>query len=107
MTMFAHDITASEEANSIQTLLKNISNGPGDEDTFSNRLATTVIGAYPKLLALPNPMKKWATMLRAELGKIAQEVWDAGKQDESVGGMDARVLEVLSKYCTFNITFAG
>ena len=98
MTMFAHSVTASDGPNSVKTLLKNISDGPSDEDTVADRIAAIVIGMCPQLLAIPNPMKKWATMLRTELGKIAQEVWDIGSLNEDVGGMDARVLEVLSKY---------
>ncbi|KAI0310795.1 cytochrome P450 [Amylostereum chailletii] len=95
MTMFSHNLSTS--SSSIPTLLNNISNGPSDEDTTLSRIATLVIGAYPRLLNLPNSMKTWADMLRTELGKIAQEVWDAGQRNESVGGMDARVLEVMGK----------
>ncbi|KAI0083055.1 cytochrome P450 [Irpex rosettiformis] len=97
MTMFAHSVTASDGPNSVKALLKNISDGPSGEDTAANRIAAIVIGMCPQLLALPNPMKKWATMLRTELGKIAQEVWDIGSRNKDVGGMDARVLEVLSQ----------
>ena len=97
MTMFAHHITASTGPNSVKMLLKNISDGPSGEDTIANRIAAVVIETCPQLLAVPNPMKTWATMLRTELGKIAQEVWEIGSLNEGVGGMDARVLEVLSK----------
>lgn len=93
--MFAHNLTSSDGPDSVKTLLKNISDGPSDEDSTSNRLIEIVINAYPQLLALPNPMKKWATMLKAELGTIAQNVWDTGIVNESVGAMDARVLQVL------------
>ena len=98
MTMFAHSVTASDGPNSVKTLLKNISDGPSDDDTTTNRIATIVIGLCPQLLAIPNPMKRWAVMLRTELGKIAQEVWETGTRNEDVGGMDARILEVLSQY---------
>ncbi|KAI0345465.1 cytochrome P450 [Trametopsis cervina] len=97
MTMFAHNVSGGDGPNSVKTLLKNISDGPSGGDTTLSRVAVIVIGLFPQLLALPNPLKKWAMMLRTELGKIAQEVWDTGKTNESVGGMDARVLEVLSQ----------
>lgn len=99
MTMFAHNLSATSGSDSIASLLDNITNGPdASEDTTLNRLATVIIGAFPRLLNLPNPMKRWADMLRTELGKIAQEVWDEAERNEVVGGMDARVLEVLSKW---------
>ena len=104
MTMFAYNITAADGPKAVKNILKNIADGPSDEDTLTNRTATVVIGAFPKLLALPNPMKTWATMLKTELGHIAQETWDMGKKNESVGGMDARVLEVLSMYLTYRIS---
>ena len=94
MTMFAHNIADSSD--SVASLLGKIANGPHPPDTTLNRLAAIIIGAYPRLLMLPNPMKRWANMLQAELGKIAQDVWDAAERNEVVGGMDARVLEVLS-----------
>ena len=98
--MFAHSVSTSEGPNSVKAIFKNLSEGPSDEDTIVSRLAVAIIGMYPQLLAiLPSPMKKWAAMLRTELGRIAQEVWETGKRNEDVGGMDARVVEVLSKYC--------
>lgn len=96
MTMFAHNITAAEGPNSVKTILHTMLSGPSDEDTLTNRIAMVAIGAFPKLLALPNPMKSWASKLKAELGRIAQEVWDVGTRNATVGGMDARVVEVLS-----------
>lgn len=98
MTMFAHNLSISSGSVSITALLDNFSNGPHDEDTTLNRIIATVIGAFPRLLSLPNPMKKWADMLRSELGKIAQEVWEAAERNEVVGGMDARVLEIFSRW---------
>ena len=98
MTMFAHHITASTGPNSVKTLLKNISDGPSGEDTTANRIAAVVIETCPQLLAVPNPMKTWATMLRTELGKIAQAAWSSTEHIESLEGMDARVLEVLSMF---------
>ncbi|KAI0088306.1 cytochrome P450 [Irpex rosettiformis] len=98
MTMFAHCISTSEGPNSVKEMFKNLSEGPPSEDTIVNRLARVIVSMYPRLLAiLPSPMKTWATTLRAELGKIATEVWDVGKLNEDVGGMDARILEVLSQ----------
>lgn len=98
MTMFAHNLSISTGSQSIATLLDNITNGPDDTSTFTNKLAAVVINAFPRLLSLPNPMKRWADMLRTELGKIAQDVWDASERNEVVGGMDARVLEVLRQH---------
>ncbi|KAI0319617.1 cytochrome P450 [Amylostereum chailletii] len=95
MTMFAHDLSAS--SSTIPALLANLSNGPSEEDTPLNRIAAVVVGAYPQMLSLPNPMKTWANMLKTELGKIAQEAWDAAQRDETVGRMDAKVLEVLNQ----------
>ena len=93
--MFAHDVNAHAGSESVADLLIKITNGPPDEDTYWNRIAAIVIGAWPELLNIPNPMKHWADMLRTELGRIAQDAWDAAERDEIVGGMDARAIEVL------------
>lgn len=95
MTMFAHNLSAS--TGTIPELLSNISNGPSQEDTLANRLAGLLISSFPSLLAIPNPMKTWATKLRTELGAIAQDAWDNGIDGVEVG-MNARVLEVLRGY---------
>ncbi|KIP02439.1 hypothetical protein PHLGIDRAFT_39271, partial [Phlebiopsis gigantea 11061_1 CR5-6] len=79
MTMFAHNLSISTGSQSIATFLDSITNGPDDTSTFANKLAAVVINAFPRLLSLPNPMKRWADMLRTELGKIAQDVWDASE----------------------------
>lgn len=92
MTMFAYNLSAS--TGTIPELLSNISNGPSQEDTLANRLAGLLISSFPSLLAMPNPMKTWATKLRTELGAIAKDVWDNGIDGVEVG-MNARVLEVL------------
>lgn len=103
MTMFAHNVCDSSD--SVASLLEKIANGPHGPDTTLNRLAAIVIGAYPRLLNLPNPMKHWADMLQVELGRIAEDVWDAAERNEVVGGMDARVLEVLSTRFTLLYSF--
>ncbi|TFY52764.1 hypothetical protein EVG20_g10413 [Dentipellis fragilis] len=92
MTMFAHDPNAS--AGTIPTLLRNITNGPSVNNTFT-RLMGVLIGKFPQLLSLPNPMKTWAGQLRTELGKIANEVWEESREDAS---MEAKVIRVLNKY---------
>lgn len=97
MAMFAHNPSASSGADSLATLIHSVTNGISEEDTTLNRLAAITIGAFPSLLNIPNPMKRFATMMR-ELGKIAEEIWDAAERNEVVGGMDARVLEVFSAY---------
>ncbi|KZV72230.1 cytochrome P450 [Peniophora sp. CONT] len=94
-TMFAYDL--SDPTGSIPTLLKNISDGPDGPDTTLTRVAAVVIGTFPKLMGLPNPMKTWATMLQTELGKIAGEVWGSVERIGTLEGMDARALEVLSQ----------
>ncbi|KAI0029798.1 cytochrome P450 [Vararia minispora EC-137] len=94
-TMFAYDL--SDPTGRIPTLLNKFSSGPGDEDTTLKRLASLVISANPLLMNLPNPFKEWADMLRTELGTIAQKVWGAVEKGESLEGLDARVLEVLSQ----------
>ncbi|KAA1477772.1 cytochrome P450 [Dentipellis sp. KUC8613] len=91
MTMFAHDPNAS--AGTIPTLLRNITNGPSADNTFT-RVMGILVGKFPQLLALPNPMKTWAGLLRTELGKIASEVWEEGQGDPN---MEAKVIRVLSK----------
>ena len=98
MTMFAHDVSVSSRPDSVAALMHNMANGPSGKDTTLRRLMTVVMRSYPILLGLPNPMQRWAKMLRAELGKIAQEVWDSGERNNVVGGMDARALEVLSMH---------
>lgn len=92
MTMFAYNLSAS--TGTIPDLLSNISNGPSQDDTLANRLAALSISSFPSLLAIPNPMKTWATKLRTELGAVAKDVWDNGMDGVEVG-MNAKVLEVL------------
>lgn len=92
MTMFAYDLSAS--TGTIPRLLSNISNGPSEDDTLSNRIAGLMISSFPRLLTLPNPMKTWATELRTELGAVAKDIWDDGVSGVEAG-MNAKVLEVL------------
>ncbi|VDC04240.1 unnamed protein product [Peniophora sp. CBMAI 1063] len=94
-TMFAYDL--SDSTGSIPSLLKNISEGPTGPDTTLARTAAVIVSTFPQLMGLPNPMKSWATMLRTELRKIAEAVWDSAEEIETLEGMDARALEVLSQ----------
>jgi hypothetical protein len=95
MTMFSHDIGASE--GTIPDLLHKITNAPGagDDATKFTTVMGAIAAAFPKLLTIiPSPMKRWADQLKRELGIIAQEVWSFGKANNA--HMEAKILELLS-----------
>ncbi|PCH41962.1 cytochrome P450 [Wolfiporia cocos MD-104 SS10] len=80
MTAFAYDVGNSDH--SIPELISKISNVPQSPVTL---LASALADVLPVLTRLPSPMKEWTTMLRTELGRIADEVWSQAQ--ESSGPM--------------------
>lgn len=75
-TAFAYDVGCSDQ--SIPKLLAKLSNVP---HTTTTLIASALVDLFPILLKLPSPMMEWTTMLRTELGKIADAVWKQNTED--------------------------
>ncbi|TFK53023.1 cytochrome P450 [Heliocybe sulcata] len=91
MSMFMHDTSTTSGSVPISDLLHNITNAP--RGNMLTLFLGSIVSMFPHLLSLPSPMKKWATTLRGELGKIAESVWSGTKNDI---GLDAKLLKLLS-----------
>jgi hypothetical protein len=92
--MFACNISVPAEGQrSIPAILDTFSSS--DAMTTGEALAGMIVSAFPSLLKLPNPMKTAARDLRAELTRIARDVW-AADSPARVG--DARILEMMGSY---------
>ncbi|KAI0337143.1 cytochrome P450 [Trametopsis cervina] len=94
MTMFAHNL--SDSNGHIPELLDNIANGPAENDSAFARVMGVLVATFPVLLQLPNPVSKWAKMLRTELGQIARKAWT--DKLKAGGDMNAKVLELLGDH---------
>jgi hypothetical protein len=57
-------------------------------------LLGVLIGTFPSLLRLPNPLSKAAATLRSELGRIARDVWGT---DKAARRGQARILEMMGE----------
>ncbi|KZT28248.1 cytochrome P450 [Neolentinus lepideus HHB14362 ss-1] len=93
MSMFMHDTSTGTGSNAIPDLLHNITNAP--RGNMLILFVGSIVSMFPCLLSLPSPMKKWATTLRGELGRIAEGVWSGAKNDV---GLDAKLLKLLSEF---------
>ncbi|CCM04915.1 uncharacterized protein FIBRA_07112 [Fibroporia radiculosa] len=90
MTTFAYDVGNSDQ--SIPNLIAKISDVP---ETTGTLIAMSLITLFPSLLYLPNPMKQWTTMLRTELGKIADIVWTQNVEERGLG-MHSKLLDSMN-----------
>ncbi|KAI0051996.1 cytochrome P450 [Auriscalpium vulgare] len=89
-TMFAHALTASS---GLTHELNELADLPA-EDNVASRIAMYVLTKFPALLKLPTPISALAARFKAELDKIAMEVWD---KEGAESGMDARLIKVLKE----------
>ncbi|CCL98634.1 uncharacterized protein FIBRA_00636 [Fibroporia radiculosa] len=87
MTTFAYDVSHSDRP--IPKLISQIIDVPQTTLTFAVSAMTVLI---PELLYIPNPMKRWTTMLRTEFQAIADTVWT---QQERGIGMHSKLLDAL------------
>jgi hypothetical protein len=89
--MFAYKVTAPPPGQpSIAQILEAFSSSEPPSDGAA--LAGALVGSFPQLLRLPNPLKRAASTLRNELGRIARAGW-AGGPGERAG--EARILDMM------------
>ena len=60
-------------------------------------IAESLVDAFPILYKVPSPMREWTVMLRTELGKIADRIWQESGGSE--GGMHSKLLDAMGKLC--------
>ncbi|TFY80393.1 hypothetical protein EWM64_g3616 [Hericium alpestre] len=87
--MFKHNVAAS--AGHIPELLDKFAAGPGNNSPASQFIGA-ILRSYPIFYSLPSPFKAWASLLRTEMGAIAEQVWADSKRGVTI---DSKILNLL------------